>query len=64
MSMEDSPETIRDIRRLRLEQEFGVDINYRCVKCRDCSGCKDADRSEAISLREEAEMELIVKMET
>ena len=42
-----------------LEQECGVDINYRCVRCRDCSTCKDADRTEAISLREEAEMELI-----
>ena len=39
MSMEDSPDTLRDIRRLRLEQECGLDTNYRCVKCRDCKGC-------------------------
>ena len=59
MTMEDCPETLREIRRLRLEQECGIDTNYRCVRCRDCSACKDSDRTEAISLREEAEMELI-----
>ena len=59
MSMEDSPDTLRDIRRLRLEQECGLDSNYRCVKCRECKSCLDADRTESISLREEAEMEKI-----
>ena len=52
----DNSETLRDIRRLRLEQESGVDWDYRCVKCRQCNDCRDADRTEAISLREEAEM--------
>ena len=51
----DNSETLRDIRRLRLEQESGVDWDYRCVKCRQCNDCRDADRTEAISLREEAE---------
>ena len=59
MFMDDSPETLREIKNLRLEQECGIDINYRCVRCRECSACKDSDRSEAISLREEAEMDLI-----
>jgi hypothetical protein len=54
MFMDDSPKTMREIRNLRLEQECGIDINYRCVKCRECSACKDADRTEAISFREEA----------
>ena len=31
-------------------------MNNRCVKCRDCSGCRDADKTEKISIREEAEM--------
>ena len=52
----DNLETLRDIKRLRLEQECGVDWDYRCVKCRQCNDCKNADRTEAISLREEAEM--------
>ena len=39
-------ETLREIRRLRLEQESGMDMNYRCIRCRDCSACKDADRTE------------------
>ena len=29
--------------------------------CRDCSDCKDADRTEFISLKEEVEMDLIDK---
>ena len=57
--LDDEPETLKEIKHLRLEQECGIDINYRCPKCRDCSSCKDSSRSEAISLREEAEMELI-----
>ena len=32
MFIDDSPETLGEIRNLRLEQEFGIDINYRCVK--------------------------------
>ena len=59
MHMEESAETLREIRKLRIEQESGLDLNYRCIKCRDCSTCRDADRTEAISLREEAEMEQI-----
>ena len=36
-----------------------MDLNYRCIRCRECSACRDSDRTEAISLREEAEMEQI-----
>ena len=39
--------------------ESGLQIDYRCVKCRDCSQCRNADQSEKISLREENEMQLI-----
>ena len=49
---------MREIRRLRLEQECGLDIGYRCMKCRDCVTCKNSEKVEAISLREEAEMEV------
>ena len=33
----ESPVTLREIRRMRLEQETGMDLDYRCVKCRDCA---------------------------
>ena len=55
----ENTETLREIRRLRLEQECGMDLNYRCIKCRACSDCKDSDRTESVSLREEAEMHKI-----
>ena len=57
----DTPETLREIRKLRIEQESGLDLNYRCIQCRECTACKDADQTEAISLKEEAEMEEIDK---
>ena len=37
--------------------EIPLDLDYRCVKCRSCSKCLDADNQENISLREEAELE-------
>ena len=37
-------------------QGAGLEIEYRCVRCRDCAQCKNADQTEKISLREEAEM--------
>ena len=49
----ETSELLREIRRLRLEQECGLDLNYRCIRCRECSACRDSDRTEAISLREE-----------
>ena len=56
---DESGETLREIRKLRLEQETGIEMNYRCVKCRDCQSCKNSDRTESLSVREEAEMEMI-----
>ena len=55
----ESPVTLREIRRMRLEQETGMDLDYRCVKCRDCANCKDSGRLEAISLKEEVEMQQV-----
>ena len=56
---EENTDTLREIRRLRLEQECGIDHDYRCVKCRECSDCKNSSKMESISLKEEAEMNLI-----
>ena len=66
MLSDDTPDSLRDNKNLKLEQECGVDINYRCIKCRGCKTCRDSDRINSISLLEEAEMELIdqsVKLE-
>ena len=34
-------------------------ITYRCMKCRNCKSCKESERIEMISIKEEAEQELI-----
>ena len=39
-----------------IDIQGAIDVEYRCVQCRSCGNCKDADKVEKISLREEAEM--------
>ena len=41
----------------RIPPEIPLDLDYRCVKCRNCPKCLDADNQENISLCEEAELE-------
>ena len=48
-------ERIKEFKRHQDIHESGLDIDYRCPRCRDCIDCKKADRTEQISLREEAE---------
>ena len=43
------------------KQESGIDISYRCVRCRSCLDCKNSDKVDRISLREEAELYEIKK---
>ena len=52
-------EKISPLSRLRLLEDGGLNIEYRCVKCRDCSDCRNAAETDKISLREEAEMHMI-----
>ena len=52
----DPIKTIRRIKADWLQLESGVDVEYRCVECRDCTRCKNADQTEKISLRQEGEM--------
>ena len=40
-------------------QEAGLDVSYRCRQCRNCQKCKGGDSEERLSLRQEAEQELI-----
>ena len=49
-------ERASDIKKNLDLQGTGLEIEYRCVRCRECSDCKNADQTEKISLREEAEM--------
>jgi hypothetical protein len=35
---------------VEIQEPLGVE--YRCVQCRNCSQCKDADKTEKISIRE------------
>ena len=50
---------LRLLKNLIFAQEGGVSIEYRCIKCRDCWQCKNADETEKLSLREEQENSLI-----
>ena len=52
----DPGDRIKRIKENWLQLEAGLEIEYRCVGCRDCVKCKNADQTEKISLREEAEM--------
>ena len=54
----------------RIEKRFedvenaGTVINYRCINCRSCKMCKDGEHTEAVSIREEVEEDLIAKSVT
>ena len=52
-------EKISPLCKLELLEDGGSNIEYRCVKYRDCPDCKNSDESEKISLREEAEEQRI-----
>ena len=42
-------------------QESGLDTTYKCPACRNCESCKKGSGFENISLKQEAEQELIKK---
>ena len=56
---EESDDTLMKIRKRWDLLESGVEVDYRCTKCRDCLQCKNSEQAEKISLREEQEMQLI-----
>ena len=49
----------RKIKQFTEVEDAGSKINYRCIKCRSCKMCKDHDETEEISIKEEAEQQLI-----
>ena len=52
-------ERAKILKQFILSQDKGLQVEYRCVKCRDCWSCKNADESEKLSLREEQENQRI-----
>ena len=58
-AMVNADERIANIRKWRELMDAGLNINYRCVKCRNCHDCRNADETEKVSLREEVEDEKI-----
>ena len=55
----DADEKIQKIKSRWTLLESGIDVDYRCIKCRECIQCKKSDKAEKISLREEQEMQLV-----
>ena len=39
--------------------DTGLSVDYRCVKCRNCVDCKNADETEKVSLRQDVEDAMI-----
>ena len=58
-AMVSSDERISDIRRWRELIDSGMNIEYRCLRCRNCADCRNADTTEKVSLRQDAEDQLI-----
>ena len=48
-----------DCNRFSEAEDAGSEVTYRCARCRNCALCRDGERLEAVSLREEAEQVLI-----
>ena len=56
---DDDDEAQHLIKMLQKSQEDGLNIEYRCPKCRSCSDCMRSHDTERISIREEAEDQMI-----
>ena len=58
-SLDDPRDKLNDLKMLMKIMEEGIQLNYRCPKCRECFSCKNACDTERISIREEQEDEVI-----
>jgi hypothetical protein len=54
-----SEERSVDLKRWRELMDAGININYRCIRCRACNDCRNADQTEKVSLRQDAEDDMI-----
>ena len=55
---------IRSEKAFNLVENAASEITYRCVNCRNCKLCKDDEKTEVISIKEEIEQDLINKSVT
>ena len=55
----ETDEKLGDLKLLIKFLETGINLDYRCPSCRNCSKCRDAPQTERLSLREEMESEAI-----
>ena len=59
----DTENTIYGLRqesqRFDFTEQFGTEVSYRCVRCRNCSKCRQGETLETVSLKEEQEQFLI-----
>ena len=55
----ESDQSLNDLKTVIKIMEQGIDIQYRCPKCRECWGCKSGPTTERVSLREEQEDDVI-----
>ena len=46
-----------ELRGFLKQAESGLDVEYRCIRCRNCLDCKNSDVTDKISLREEQELQ-------
>ena len=47
------------MKRFEAVENAGSEINYRCVKCRECLDCKRSEEVQCISIQEEVEQDMI-----
>ena len=51
--------TSSKVKRFKEADSAGSSIEYRCIKCRGCAGCRNGEFIEKISLKEEYEQSII-----
>ena len=52
---DDDDEYLSALRKLQYASQEGLNIEYRCPRCRNCNDCRRSHETERVSLREEAE---------
>ena len=51
--------TPKEVKKIEEVENAGTEISFRCVKCRMCKDCTDCDQTEAKSIKEEVEEDII-----
>ena len=58
-SLSEDESKLRDLKYWYRQMEGGTTVDYRCPACRECTKCKDSDKTDKISLREEVEQKAV-----